>query len=397
MTTIVEAPREPSHDDLEALIEEARRRARRRRLLVGGAIAGSLLLAGLVTGLVLAFTGGSGTAVPKGFHLVRARGPVQHAFIENVVPPPAQTLDLATGNARPTRGSSEVWWDPRSGFVRTLYRYDGRVGADWVEQQCQVIGHGKRFCPAPEPFDLKMRGLGWPPRKHFARRAGTGTFRGHRVVWIEGLVQPGQGKPPYRAGDQVAYDAVTHRPLALRSIARNAPVAFRGKVFSLRALKQLPNLEAKRFSFVVPDGGVGFNPPNPVVVVTGQRLPAARAALGRTPLWLGRSFHGHRLVSVVVGREGAAGQNRLGMPLKPFGFARFARFDYGSFAIKEFGRDRPWWSLSDPPAGKAVFSRGQVTLARDGVQADITPTGAKFSIDRATALALAKALRPVDG
>ena len=147
----------------------------------------------------------------------------------------------------------------------------------------------------------------------------------------------------------------------------------------------------------MPNGGAGRNPPNSVQVVTGQRLPAARAALRRTPLWLGRSFHGRRLASVVVGREGQQSQKVSGENLPAVGCVRFARFDYGSFAVWEF-RDRPFWDPNSPPAGKLVLTGGDLMLARDGLGLDIRPTGAKFAArPRATALALAKALRPVDG
>ena len=99
--TVVEAPppHQPPQDELEALIEEARRRTRRRRLLIGGAVVGALCVAGLIVGLVLALRGGTSTAVPRGFHVVRARGPVQHLVLEDLLRP-APTVDLATGARR---------------------------------------------------------------------------------------------------------------------------------------------------------------------------------------------------------------------------------------------------------------------------------------------------------
>ena len=197
-------------------------------------------------------------------------------------------------------------------------------------------------------------------------------------------MRPESGKP-YLSGEQVAHDALTHAPVALRTVAHRG--RFEG-FFSLQALKMLPDV--KRMSFVVPKGGAGRNPPNPATNVTGQRLPAARAALGTTPLWLGRSFRGHRLLSVVVGTDGQ--QAPAGKVLRR---ARFARFDYGSFAVKEFGEDRPWWQAEDPAPGTMVLAAGSATLARDGVLVTFDPAGAKFQVDRATALALAKALRPV--
>src|SRR5689334_10616454 len=146
MTTIVEAPPEPSHDELEALIEEARRRARRRRLLIGGAVATALLLAGLAAGLVLALRGGSGTQVPKGFHAVRARGPVQHARLEELKVP-IKTVALADGAAEPTRVTREVWWNKTTGLYRTVYRYDGVLIGDLVQDGC--LTPDRSICAPP--------------------------------------------------------------------------------------------------------------------------------------------------------------------------------------------------------------------------------------------------------
>jgi hypothetical protein len=388
--TVVDTPprAEPSQEELEALIEEARQRARRRRLIVGGAVASVLCVAGFVVALVLVLRGGTGTAVPRGFHLVRARGPIQHLLLEDLRRRPT-TLDLATGDTGRARVTQELWWNEGSGFARTVYRQDGRVVADWVEQQCQGAG-ASRLCIPPWPYIpyQQLRRLGQLPKPGVFRRAGTGTFRGHRVVWIETIYRP-VGQKPSLGGDQVAYDAATHRPVALRTIQRSG--RFKGRTFSYHALKLLPNLPPNGVTFLVPNGGAGRNPPSPLIAVTGQRLAAARAALGTTPLWLGRSFRGQRLRSVVVGREGMVAQGLTGRMLRP---ARFARFDYGSFAVKEFGQDRPWWYEQDPPPDTIVLTGSMLAFARDGVLVTVAPTGAKFRLDRKTALALAKALRP---
>jgi hypothetical protein len=162
---------------------------------------------------------------------------------------------------------------------------------------------------------------------------------------------------------------------------------------TLTAVRMLPDLPANDVSFVVPKGGAGRNPPSPATRITGQGLDAARAALGKTPLWLGRSFGGHRLESVVVGTESeqAPTPGRMLLP------ARFARFDYGAFSLKEFGRDRPFWHEQDPEDGTIVVGGESAVLARDGLLLSCDPAGAKFRIDPAKALALARALRPVPG
>jgi hypothetical protein len=390
--TVVETPPrpQPSQDELEALIEEARRRARRRRLVIGCTAVCVLGATALVLALVLGLRGRTGTAVPRGFHVVHARGPVRHLLLENLLARPT-TLDLASGDEGRVRATQELWWDKGSGLTRTVYREDGRVVGDWVGQECQGAG-AARFCTIPWPY-IPYQQL-WRTgerRKGMFRRAGTGTFRGHRIVWLETIYQP-EGQEPSPGGDQVAYDVTTHRPVALRTIERSG--RFKGRTFSYFALTQLQDLRPSSVSFVVPDGGAGRNPPGPLVVITGQHLPAARTALGRTPLWLGRSFRGQRLRSVVVGMDGMVAKGTTGEILRP---ARFARFDYGSFAVKEFGQDRPWWYQQDPPPDSAVLPGAMLALARDGVLVTITPTGSKFRVDRKTALALARALRPVPG
>ena len=107
-------------------------------------------------------------------------------------------------------------------------------------------------------------------------------------------------------------------------------------------------------------------------------------------MWLGRSFRGHHLGSVVVGTEGEQSKAARGA-LRP---ARFARFDYGGFALREFGSDRPFWHEQDPPDGKIVVGSGSAVFARDGLLLVVDPAGPKFRVDENQALALFRALRP---
>jgi hypothetical protein len=385
--TVVDTPPrpQPSQDELEALIEEARRRTRRRRLAYLAAAVALVVAAGAAAGIVLLTReGGSRAAVPEGFRVVHARGPVQHALLESL-PSGFTTVDVATGKSHPTRGTEEIWWDPRLGIAREEYRQDGRLLGSFPLQNCFGKAAG-RFCIAPSPFDLETKGFGWPPRNGSARAAGKGAFHGHRVVWFEGLVRP-IGKKPSPSGDQVAYDVLTHKAVGLRTIIRDG--RFRGRTMGVTAVTMLPDVQAKDVSFVVPKQGAWRNPPSPATSVTGQRLAAARKALGATPLWLGRSFQGHRLESVVVGVESEQAP-KMGL-VRP---TTFARFGYGAFAVQEFGQDRPFWREEEPGDGVVVFGGGQAVLARDGVLVSITPTGPSFRIDQANALALARALRP---
>ena len=382
--TVVETPphQQPSQDELEALIEEARRRTRRRRLAYIGGALGVALAVGVALVIVGLVRGGSGTAVPKGFVAVHSRGPVLHARLEDLNAY-VKTVALADGSVKPTRVTREVWWNKSTGLYRTVYRYDGVVIGDLVQDGC--FTPNRRICMPPAPFDLQLKGRGWPPKKNYARRVGTGTFRGRPVVWVEGLVSPENGTHPL-SGDQVGYDPVTHRPLVLRQILRNGLA--RQRIFSMTAVTLLPDLPGKQVTFAVPDGGA---PRNADLKVAGFRkvsLDEAANVLGRTPLWLGRSYKGHHLRFIQSGREGSANGKNRGAGMVPV-----IRLEYGPFRLEEFGDERPLWLAGSLPSGKVFAAGGSTTLERDGVAVDVVG-GLTGPFSPAEAAALARALRP---
>lgn len=384
--TVVDAPprQQPSQDELEALIEEARQRTRRRRLIIAASVAGVLLVGAAVVGGILLARGGSDkhVAVPPGYHLVQAKGPVSHATITEYPPTRSRAVDVATGKERSAPLVLEVWWDRRSGFDRVVGRVDGRVQFEGVGQTCQGPDGPGRFCLPPPPFVLENMHYRWPIDRKAVRVVGRGTFRGHDVIWLEGLVN---GKPGPRA-ERVALDSVTHRPLVKRSFLR-------GRLLYEEVYSRLSDLPAKTVSFVVPDGGAVRNsfPPLASSPPTGRKttLAAARRALGPAALWLGESYRGHRLRSVEVGTENAE---------SPHGSvrqrAKFVRFDYGSIKLQEFGRVKPLGFVSGPRR-RRILVGDNIMLSRDGllVIADVQP----LPIDTTAALALVKALRPVPG
>jgi hypothetical protein len=128
--TVVDTPprAEPSQEELEALIEEARQRARRRRLFIAASAAAVLVAGAAVFGGVVLTRGGRGNdmAVPAGYHLVQAKGPVAHATITEYPLTRSRAVDLSTGNERSAPLVLEVWWDRRSGFDRVVGRVDGQ-------------------------------------------------------------------------------------------------------------------------------------------------------------------------------------------------------------------------------------------------------------------------------
>ena len=81
---------------------------------------------------------------------------------------------------------------------------------------------------------------------------------------------------------------------------------------------------------------------------------------------------------------------KTGRKVRP---ATFVRFDYGPLDVQVFGRARPVWNEHGPPAGK-VFLQGSALVSHDGFLVVITGSR-NFELDRARALQLAKALRPI--
>jgi hypothetical protein len=244
------------------------------------------------------------------------------------------------------------------------------------------------MCLAPSPFDLQSRGVAWQPSPKIARRVGTGTFRGHRVLWVEQLVVPDR-QPPYLSGSQAAFDVVTHRLVGLRERVRH-PDGSASPLFDKSAVTMLPDLPAKKVSFAVPNGGAPRNPSG--VWDAFDKVTLARAAdlLGRPPLWLGRSYRGHGLRSVRAGVVG--GVNAKGADV---GTAPLVRLDYGPFHIDEVGSKRSIWLEGTPNPGTLVSDRANLdfTFGRDGVVVQVVLSRAA---DRAPAglVALARSLRP---
>jgi hypothetical protein len=360
----------------------------RRRLIYAGVALG-VLLVGAGAGVAIALSGGgesNAIGVPKGFHLVRAQGPVSHATITEHPVMPSTVVDIATGRARPAPIVLEVWWDPKSGLDRVVGRVDGRIQFDGVGQTCQgTPGSPNRPCLAPPPFDLQNRHYRLPADPRNVRVVGRGSFRGHQVVWLEGLVN-GHRSPPSTGFDRVAIDVVTHRPVAKRSFAR-------GRVLYEEDYSVLRDLPGRSVSFAVPDGGAFqhvFPPvPSSAEHAAKAELSEARAALGQVPVWLGPRFDGHPLRSVEVGTEDAVAPNGDALAR-----AKFVRFDYGALRLKEFGGDRPFGFRNGPRAGRVVVD-GRAVLTRNGLLVIAEPFGRAKPIDRAAALELAKALRPV--
>lgn len=376
--TVIAPPRPPDQEhDLEALIEEARRRTRRRRLKYAAAVLGAALAGGgIFAGIELAGGSPAGQAVPDGFQLVHGRGPVSHVVLHNF-PSGNQVLDLRTGATRPAAVENEVWWDRKSGLNRQVTRVDGNVFSDLVRNTCNAS-----VCIPPQPWFLARTGFVWRPNPCCAVVSGRGTYAGRTVVWVDGLVN---GHRQTRSYERVGFDPNTHKPVVHEMV-------FAGHVANGESIGAIETLDPQEVSFVVPKGGASeIRFPSSVPVVTGQGLEAARSALSRPTLWLGKSFEGHRLQRVDIGKDGYT--TRAGAAQK----VPYVSLDYGAFTIREYGR-RPIWYQSGPREGTALLSPGSAaSFALDGVLVSLDSTTRAFSIDARRTIELARALRPLPG
>jgi hypothetical protein len=377
--------RRPTQPEPEALIEEARRRTRRRRMKYAAAGLAALLVSGAIFGAIT-LSGGAGSsvqAVPPGFGLVQATGRVTHYVVELSGRSEPTTIDLRTDVARPALVTQEIWWDSKGRFYRVVNRVDGQVTFDLVGDRCFPAKlPGGKLCDQAPVYEQGFSGLRWPLDPKQVHVLGRATFRGRDVVWAEQLVNGRAPKHPY---DVMGFDARTHLPFVHRSL-------YHGRVYSQQVITSRSDLQPSDVSFVVPDGGAPQRmfPPGPETFTDpkGSGMRAARAALGPRLPWLGASVPGHAVRSIRVGTFGL--RLKTGRKVRP---ATFARFDYGTLGVQVFGRARPLWNEHGPPAGK-VLLQGDALVSHDGFLVVITGSR-NFELDRARALQLAKALRPI--
>jgi hypothetical protein len=256
----------------------------------------AVAVAAIAVGVVSAFVfagGGPGTdGVPKGFQLVHARGPVEHAQIVwySTGQMEQRVVDVSSGAQRGVPVVFDVWWGRGRDLFRAIARVDGRVQSDTSGRPCQIVTGFSGKCLPPKPFDLGRQGYAWPIDPSIARVVGRGVFRGRDVIWVQRLAKVPNGlggtrEPP------VAIDARTHRPVGTRFVAN-------GKVVDEQVYRFLGPVPASKVSFLVPNAKVprtqlsffnsfpyGFWGPR--VAETGTAsvsLRKARDVLGRKPL-----------------------------------------------------------------------------------------------------------------
>jgi hypothetical protein len=301
-------------------------------------------------------------------------------------------VDLATGTERPVRTTTAIWYDARGNVNRVVTRADGQVQ------------HDDAFaCPrsAPRPCVQGSFSFGkyWPlDMSRYTRQPGIETFYGRPVIWIAPRQVGGFAAPP-NFGERIGLDPRTHEPVADRMYVN-------GKISSeTLVLERKPDIAAGKYAFVVPNPtGRRPNEPAPELSARGSNPYALRArrALGTRALWLGERFDGSRLQAVTIGStfEPPTGISRKA--------TRYVFYDYGNVAIDEFnardlhgarGASLPGrMTLQGPDTLLSASARASVVaqLIRDGVFVFVQASQhGNYVLDRAGALRVARALRPV--
>jgi hypothetical protein len=374
---------------LAALIAEARRRGRRRNLALASIGLLALLAGGGIwAGIELAGGGAGAAAVHArpGFHVVRSQGPVARRVLETWSPSQPVSVDLATGTGRPVRTTSAIWYDSRGDVARVVTYADGRV---------QIDSAG--VCPGGCRMGFSFKSY-WPlDTSRYTRQAGIGTFHGRPVIWIAPR-QPGGFAAPPGFGERIGLDPRTHEPVAER-MYNNGKISSEALV-----LERKPDIAAGEYAFVVPNPTRRREEPTPELSARGSNPYALRArrALGQRPLWLGERFRGSRLEAVTIG---STFEPPTGIGPKA---ATYVFYDYGNVAISEFnardlhgarGASLPGRiTLEMPDTLTSPSSRPSIAaeLSRDGVFVTVSKSQhGNYVLDRAGALHIARALRPV--
>jgi hypothetical protein len=261
--------------DWDAVLRDANTRPRRR---VATPLAGVALAAAALFALALF----QPWEVENPTFLERALaavddGPVLHVVLRGEW---GRTLvDLETGERRPVHGESEVWYDPDRGLVHTI----SRLG--------ESVQHERVYDPGEPPAELLALGREYREalQSGSARVAGEGAVDGEPVTWItirSKMLPDSADGNLHEWAQQVAVSHATFRPVAIRDTRDGWPGP--GAMARVLELEMLP---AGQGDFTAParnsiDGMAYSEGREPIA------RDAAARALGRTPLWLGRSHAG---------------------------------------------------------------------------------------------------------
>jgi hypothetical protein len=249
------------------------------------------------------------------------------------------------------------------------------------------------------PYGFSFKSY-WPlDPSRYTRQPGIGTFHGRPVIWIAPR-QPGGFAAPPGFGERIGLDPRTHEPVADR-------MYFEGKIsWEALVLERKPDMAAGEYAFVVPNPTRGRlrKEPTPELSATGTDPYALRArrALGQRPLWLGERFDGGRLQAVTI-----ASTFDPPTAISPKA-ATYVFYDYGNVAISEFNARDLYAARRGPLPGRMTLEKPDTLtspssspslvaeLSRDGVFVSVHKSQyGNYVLDRAGALRVARALRPV--
>jgi hypothetical protein len=202
-------------------------------------------------------------------------GPVLHVVLRGEWG--GTLVDLRTGERSPVYGEDEVWYDTEHARIHSIERLGGAVLSEELYE------------PKRPPADLAALGRQYRQALETgtARVTGESTIDGEPVVWVtihrELLPDIADGKD-HAWAQQVAVSKRTFKPVALRETRDGEPGPGTGqRVLKLELLSEGDFTASPERSL----DGLGFSQGrNPIAI------EKARAALGRTPLWLGREYRG---------------------------------------------------------------------------------------------------------
>ena len=254
----------------------------RPRVLRLALVPAFLVVAALVFLLVAPWKSGP-SVVDRALASVGA-GPVIHAIVEYSGPEDV-VVDLATGRERERVHRTESWYDEQVETLRARSSTDGREATDYAG----AVG-ASQLDPALAGFATRYREA---LANGDARVVSETTFGGRPAKRIE--FAPGSSG----AVEEVTVDAETYAPLSFSTAYRGGRRWPEWRVVSIESVPRDP----ADFAVAEP------SEPRPTQgeVSEGRPITLAEAAraLGRPPLWLGRSFAGRELASVEHSRSRA--------------------------------------------------------------------------------------------
>jgi hypothetical protein len=277
-------PATGSNGDWEAVVRDAGH-GRRPLAVVIAPVA--VILAVAAAALLWPFGGQQQVSVLERALAAVGNGPVLHVVLRGEWG--GTLIDLQTAAREPVYGERELWYDPERG-VRQIVRFGGQVQEDTFRPVDELGRYEPKVLRllADDYRDALASGR--------ARNLGPGEAYGEPVYWLrvdaESLPDAADGKDHEWAHD-VAVSRSTFEPVATRETRDGNPGPGTGE-----RILQLESVE-RSHAVLTPTGPRGLD--GTAFSEGREQIPPEDAleALGRTPLWLGRTYAGLPLAQVV--------------------------------------------------------------------------------------------------